>query len=192
MVTPTRLPFSDRRVAWRLASGPSSSAGVDTDCDVGRPGMDGDLNFGVFPMETVPLAADVFDRVARHGFEPVGRDQRRTTHLARRHDQVGQAPGFRADSSVGGRARNQIDDEGGNALTDLIGMSFGNICALYYNSLLYNMFFHFIIDDTCTFPRHLTVTTPPCARARPRSFCSIPSRDQGASHHGSELSVEHG
>ena len=98
--------------------------------DIGGLGMQQDFDLGVFPVETVLLVPDVLDGGARHVFDPLRIDDR-PTDLAGDHDPVcrrkrlaGDADAVGIDAGLRTLTEEQVDDLVGDAVADLVGMSF--------------------------------------------------------------------
>src|SRR5690606_30078823 len=105
---------------------------VDADGDVGGLRVQQNLDVGLLPVEAVLLVADILDRHTGDVGDPIPGDGARPPGLSGDYDLVGgrqrlagatDVPGI--DAGLRTFAKEQIDDLVGDAVTNLVGMSFG-------------------------------------------------------------------
>ena len=102
------------------------AGGVDALGNVRRLGVHMDPNLGLLPMESVLFVPNFLDRGAGHVLDDGVGEVVGTAHLAGEDDKVGGTQGFDGDPCLGFRRQVGIDDSIGDAVADLVGMSFGN------------------------------------------------------------------
>ena len=120
------MPWSPAPSSWL------SAAGIDARGDIGRLGVEQNLDLAVLPVEAVLLVADVVDGVA--GQIASTRPSRlRPTHFAGDDDAIGRcqrlaggtnAPGI--ETFLGAFPIERVDDFVRDAIADLVRMTFGN------------------------------------------------------------------
>ena len=108
------------------------ASGVDALCDIDGLLMQQHFDVGGVPVEAVLLVTDVLDGVAGDLDDAVERNMR-TTHFAGDDDAIGGAERLCGDTDrigidagLGAFAEELIDDFIGDAVADLVRMSFGN------------------------------------------------------------------
>ena len=99
---------------------------IDADRDIGRLGVEQDLDLGGLVMEAVLLVADVLDGGAGRGLDPGGID-RRAADLAGDHDAIGGRERLASDPDLIGVdplgctfAEEQVDDLVGDPVANLV------------------------------------------------------------------------
>ena len=106
--------------------------GVDPDRDIGRLGVQQHLDFGGLPVEALLLIADVLDGGTRRLLDGRGFDSR-STNLPRDHHPIRRSEGLAGDPDLvgveprlGTLSEEQVDDLIRDAITNLVGVTFGH------------------------------------------------------------------
>ncbi len=100
--------------------------GIDALGDVGRLWMNEGLDLHLLPMKAVLLIADILDGVPHHLLQRLVGDCRGTTGLTGEEDAVRGGHGLHGDARIGIRREIGVDDGVGNAIANLVGMTFGH------------------------------------------------------------------
>jgi hypothetical protein len=99
------------------------AGGIDALGDVGRLGVQQDLDLGILPVEAFLLVADVADRLAGEAFD-LAEDGLGAAHLAGDDHAVGGGKRLAGDARLGHRRQIGVDDGIGNPVADLVRVAF--------------------------------------------------------------------